>query len=263
MKYCKIILSVVFLVSLLVNAQDVVKKSFYPDGKLKSVISYSDTIRSGTAKFYYENGNLKEERNYVNGRVDGTVKLYHKNGKLSEIFSIIDGKREGPTSLFDSTGTYVSDIDYTSGKQDERSLDMDSSEKLDSSFEVKNYSVRNTTNQRTGPPDLTDIQSSSDPAYFAKLDVEPRPVGGMAAINSRLVYPDEVLKNNVHGTVEVLIFINEKGDVDEMTVVKGIDKECDEAAKNAIRYIKFHPGFIKGSPVKSQLKISIEFKSYR
>lgn len=263
MKYCNVILSLFFLASFLVKAQDVVKKSFYPGGKLKSEISYSDSVRNGTAKFYYENGNLKEERNYINGKVDGTIKLYHKNGKLSEMFSLIDGKREGPTSLFDSTGTYISDIDYTSGKQDERSLDMDSSEKLDSSFEVKNYSIRNSANQRTGPPDLTDIQSSSDPVYFAKLDVEPRPVGGMAAINSRLVYPDEVLKNNVHGTVEVLTFINEKGDIDEMTVVKGIDKECNEAAKNAIRYTKFHPGFIKGTPVKSQLKILIEFKGYR
>ena len=48
-----------------------------------------------------------------------------------------------------------------------------------------------------------------------------------------------------------------------MTVIKGLSQGCNKAAKNAIRYTKFHPGFIKGAPVKSQLKISIEFKSFR
>ena len=262
MRYYIIVLLIFFTVIQL-RAQSSIKKSFYPDGKLKSEISYSDSIRDGAAKFYYESGNLKEERNYVNGKVEGTVKLYHKNGKLSEIFSLIDGKRDGQTSLFDSTGAYISDISYTSGKQKERSLDMASSEKLDSSFEGPHLSLKNLDTKKSGPPDLVDIQSSSDPAYFINLDVEPRPVGGMAGIYSRLVYPDDVLKNETQGTVVVLTFINEKGDVDEMTVIKGLDKECNEAAKNAIRYTKFHPGFIKGAPVKSQLKISIEFKGYK
>ena len=263
MKCYLIIFLVILLAGILVNAQDIVKKSFYPGGKLKSEISYSDSIRNGPAKFYYENGNLKEERNYASGRVEGTVKLYHKNGKLSEMFSIIDGKRNGPTSLFDSSGSYIGNISYTSGKQDERSLDMDSSEKLDSSFEDKNYITKNSDTKKSAPPSSIDIQKSSDPAYFVKLDVEPRPVGGMLGIYGKLVYPLEVLKDKVKGTVEVLTFINEKGDVDEMTVIKGIDPRCDEAAKNAIRYTKFHPGFLNGAPVKSQLKISIEFKSFR
>jgi TonB family protein len=262
MRYYIIVL-LIFLAVIQLRAQSSIKKSFYPDGKLKSEISYSDSIRDGAAKFYYENGNLKEERNYVNGKVEGTVQLYHKNGKLSEIFSLIDGKRDGTTSLFDSTGTFTNDISYTSGKRDKRSLNMDSSEKLDSSFEGKKPSLRNLNTEKSGPPDLVDIQSSSDPAYFVKLDVESRPVGGMAGIYSRLVYPDEVLKNKIQGTVVVLTFINERGDVDEMTVIKGLDNECNEAAKNAIRYTKFHPGFIKGAPVKSQLKISIDFIGYR
>ena len=262
MKLLAIILVLFSLYTSSIFAQSYVVKSYYPSGKLQSEISFTDSLRDGPAKFYYENGNLKEERNYQTGRVEGTIRLYHKNGNLSEVFSIIDGVREGPTSLYDSKGNYVGDISYTSGKQDVQNSDMESSEKLDSSFEKMSYDIANSGTGREGPPASIGMQNN-DPAFFAKLDVEPSPVGGMADIYSKLVYPEEALKNNIKGLVEVLTFIDENGNVVDMAVIKGLGHGCDEAAKNAIRYTKFHPGFIKGTPVKSQLKISIQFKSYK
>jgi TonB family protein len=245
------------------SAQSYVVKSYYPSGKLQSEISFSDSLRDGLSKFYYENGNLKEERNYENGRVEGTIKLYYPNGNLSEVFSIIDGKREGPTSLYDSTGNYIGDVSYAAGKQDVQNSEIESSEKLDSSFENNSYSIGNNDSKRSGPPGLINVPSSGDPAYFVKLDVEPKPIGGMADIYSKLVYPQEALKNKIHGTVEVLTFIDENGNVADMAMIKGLGYGCDEAAKKAILYTKFYPGFIKGVPVKSQLKISVEFKDYK
>ena len=259
MKQSVIILALFFLPTPYLSAQNYVVKSYYPSGKLQSEISFTDSLRDGLAKFYYENGNLKEERNYQNGRVEGTVKLYHRNGNLSEVFSIIDGTRVGPTSLYDSTGNYIRDISYTSGKQEVQNSYLESSEKLDSSFEYMSHKIGNSGTGRAGPP-TSMVKQSNDPAYFVKLDVEPSPVGGMADIYSKLVYPEEALKNNIHGLVEVLTFIDENGNVVDMAVIKGLGYGCDEAAKNAIRYTKFHPGFIKGAPVKSQLKISIQFK---
>jgi TonB family protein len=257
-----IILFLLCLPTAFLLAQSYVVKSYYPSGELKSEIFFSDSLRDGPAKYYYKNGNLKEERNYQNGRIEGTIKFYHENGNLSEVFSIIDGKREGPTSLYDSTGNYVGDISYTSGKQEAQNSYMESSEKLDSSFDDMNYANGNSNSRGAGPPNSLGMQSS-DPAYFVRLDVEPKPVGGMTDIYSKLVYPEEALKNNIHGIVEVLTFIDENGNVADMAVIKGLGYGCDEAAKNAIRYTKFHPGFIKGVPVKSQLKISIEFKGYK
>ena len=157
MKFYLIIL-LVFIFADLVNSQNIAKKTFYSNGKLKSEISYADSIRNGVARFYYENSNLKEERNYVNGRVDGTVKLYHKNGKVSEIFSIINGKREGSTSIFDSTGSYVGSIAYTSGKQETQKIDLTSSEKSDSSFTVKIEELKHPKSHGSGPPKLMEEQ---------------------------------------------------------------------------------------------------------
>jgi TonB family protein len=262
MKLLAIILVLFSLYTSSLLAQSYVVKSYYLSGKLQSEISFTDSLRDGPAKFYYENGNLREERNYQNGRVEGTIRIYHENGNLSKVFSIIDGVREGPTSLYDSTGNYDGDISYTSGKQDVQNSDMESSEKLDSSFERMRYDIGNSGTGRAGPP-TSMVMQNNDPAFFAKLDVEPRPVGGMADIYSKLVYPEEALKNNIQGLVEVLTFIDENGNVVDMVVIKGLGYGCDEAAKNAIRYTKFHPGFIKGVPVKSQLKIPIQFKSYK
>jgi TonB family protein len=257
------IISILFILCISsLFAQSYVAKSYYPSGKLKSEISFTDSLRDGLAKFYYENGNLKEERNYQNGRVEGTIKLYHENGNLSKVFSIIDGVREGATSLYDSAGNYTGDISYTSGKQDVQNSDIESSEKLDSSFEKMSYDIGNSATGRAGPPASMDTQNN-DPAFFAKLDIEPNPVGGMKDIYSKLVYPEEAFKNNIKGLVEVLTFIDENGNVVDMIVIKGLGYGCDEAAKNAIRYTKFHPGFIKGVPVKSQLKISIQFNGYK
>lgn len=259
MKYCLIIFIITFITSVGINAQNFVKKFYYPDGKLQSQITYSDTVRDGDAKFYYENGNLKEDRNYVNGRIDGTVKLYHENGTLSEIYSIIDGKREGPTSVFDSTGNYLNDISYTSGKQEARNIELVSSQKSDSSFTARIDELKHSDHPGTGPPKLMEAQSNDDPTFFIKLDVQPRPISGMNDIYKKLVYPDEARKNNIKGRVDVLTFIDASGKVVDMTVIKGLGYGCDESAENAIRYTKFYPGLIKGKPVKSQLKISINF----
>ncbi len=259
MKYLLIIALVIFLDVKNINAQNYVKKNFYPSGKLQSEITYTDSIRDGQSKFYYENGNLKEERNYVNGKVDGTVKHYHENGTLAEIFSIIDGKREGPTSVYDSTGNYVNDISFTSGKQDVRSIELVSTQKSDSIFSARIDELKHSDSRGSNPPKLMEAQSNNDPAFYIKVDVEAKPIGGINDIYKKLVYPEEARENNIKGKVEVLIFIDEYGSVVDMTVIRRLGYGCDEAAKNAIKYTKFYPGLIKGIPVKSQLKLSIAF----
>ena len=244
------------------NAQNNVKKEYYPNGKLKSEIGFSDSLRDGEAKFYYENGNLKEERNYVNGRVEGIVKLYRENGKLSELFTITDGKREGPASLFDSTGNYVKDINFAGGIQSVAEGKQEAVEKKDSSFIARIEQLKHSSAEPAIPPQLSGEQRKDDPAFFISLDVPPKPIGGMAVIYKKLVYPQEAREDNIEGTVEVLALIDEEGNVVDTKVIKGLGHGCDESAQTAIRYTKFAPGFIKGNPVKSQLKISIEFKSY-
>lgn len=236
-------------------------KNYYPNGKLKSAITFSDSVRDGEAKFYYENGNLKEERTYVNGKIDGTVKLYYGNGKTAEIFTITNGKRDGQVSLFDTNGVYLKDVDFTEGKL-VISENKTAAEKTDSSYTAKTGELKQNNIQPIMPPKLSGGIVENDSAYFIDVDVKPKPAGGMAIIYKKLVYPQEARDKKIEGIVNALVFIDKMGNVNDAKVIKGIGYGCDESALTAIKRTRFDPALIKGNPVKSQLTISLEFKSY-
>jgi protein TonB len=99
-----------------------------------------------------------------------------------------------------------------------------------------------------------------DDEYSIAADEFPNPVGGMAAIDKFIVYPAIAQQSGVHGKVYVLAYINEKGNVDDVKLVKGIGAGCDEAVIAAIKKSKFIPGKIKGVNVKTKLTIPITFK---
>jgi protein TonB len=52
----------------------------------------------------------------------------------------------------------------------------------------------------------------------------------MEGLYKNISYPDVAKKAGVSGKVYLLAFINERGDVDNVKVIKGIGGGCDEAA---------------------------------
>lgn len=236
-------------------AQNGLVKSYYDNGKLKSEINFSDSVREGEAIFYYENGNVKEELSYVNGKVDGLVKVYNEQGEMKEMFNIEDGKREGPTSLFDSSGVYVSDITFENGKLivEDNSNPVEESKSPGKIVETKKNKIGNL-------PPLVEENLESDPAYYLTPEVKPEPVGGMDSLQKRLFYPSLAKKKEIEGTVKILAFIDKNGNVTKAAVTEGIGYGCDESARNAIYYSRFKPGLIRGKPVNVQMVIPVEFK---
>jgi len=93
-----------------------------------------------------------------------------------------------------------------------------------------------------------------------KLDKEPWPVGGIQGIMEKVVYPEEAKKNKVQGKVYVKAIINEKGDVEKVTIEKGENNLLEEAALKAIKATKFTPGELKGKKVKAEVVIPVMFK---
>ena len=96
--------------------------------------------------------------------------------------------------------------------------------------------------------------------YKPFAEVPPEPVGGFEAIYKKIKYPDLAQKAGVQGKVYLLVFINEKGSVDDVKVVKGIGAGCDEAAITAIKGTQFSPGKDKGVPIKTKLSMPVTFK---
>lgn len=74
------------------NAEEKVITEKYPDGKLKSEITYKGEVLHGPLKTYFKNGKLKEEGSYSDGRKNGTWKTYYPDGKVSREYTYEKGK---------------------------------------------------------------------------------------------------------------------------------------------------------------------------
>lgn len=96
--------------------------------------------------------------------------------------------------------------------------------------------------------------------YLAVAEKMPTIKGGMKEIYEKVEYPKLAQEAGVQGKVYLLIYINEKGNVDKAEVVKGIGAGCDEAAIAAIKKCEFSPAVIKGKPVKVKMAIPVQFK---
>ncbi len=107
---------------------------------------------------------------------------------------------------------------------------------------------------------FTTISYSQEDPYLPFAQVMPEPVGGLAAIYKHIVYPEIAQKAGIEGKVYVLVYVNEKGGVDDVKVLKGIGAGCNEAAIDGIKAVKFTPGKNNGAPVKTKLSLSINFK---
>ncbi len=96
--------------------------------------------------------------------------------------------------------------------------------------------------------------------YFVAVEQMPSPIGGLKAIQKKIVYPGSAKDEGIEGRVYIHAFINEKGTVDRAKVLKGIGGGCDQAALKAVEETKFTPGRQRGKTVKTQVSIPIIFK---
>lgn len=96
--------------------------------------------------------------------------------------------------------------------------------------------------------------------FLIAAEVMPEPIGGINAIQSKIIYPDEAKIKKVEGKVYVRAFIDENGNVVGTQLMKGIGSGCDETAMKAIEQTKFKPASQNGTPVKVQVSIPIVFK---
>ena len=264
----KIVLSIILILnSFDAFAQIDSVKTFYPNGKLESVVLYEKNVRQGEAIFYWKNGNIKEKRNYVNDKVFGTVTTYFENGKIKELYSIEDGRRDGPATYYDSTGNVLEDVVFENGVRSGQDFLLigeyreEDYQKLLAKWKEQQLKKKNEKDELNLPPvqeDKTDLDD--DPAYYNNVEVMPAPIGGMNTIYKKLVYPKEAIENKIEGTVKIQVFIEKNGEVSSAQVVEGIGYGCDENARLSVYYTRFKPGLQKGKRIKVQMVIPIEFK---
>ena len=110
------------------------------------------------------------------------------------------------------------------------------------------------------PPPKVEKKVDEEPQYFVAVEEMPEPIGGIQAIQSKIVYPEIAKRAGIEGKVYVLAFVDETGTVTKAEIIKGLGAGLDEAALNAVKATKFKPGKQRGKPVKVQVSIPIVFK---
>ena len=96
--------------------------------------------------------------------------------------------------------------------------------------------------------------------YYNSVEEMPSPIGGLSAIDRKVIYPKKARKAGVQGTVYIKTYVNTTGEVTKTVILKGIGSGCDEAAQKAVFNTKFSPGRMYGKPVNVQIIVPVTFE---
>jgi TonB family protein len=100
---------------------------------------------------------------------------------------------------------------------------------------------------------------------FTVVDVVPEFDGGhdkmVDFLQSNLVYPAEARMQGIEGTVYVQFVVEKDGAISNVTVIRGIDERCDQAAQNVVKsFPNWKPGQQQGKDVRVRFVLPVRFK---
>ena len=96
--------------------------------------------------------------------------------------------------------------------------------------------------------------------FFIVVENMPQLIGGLGKLQSQVTYPEMARRAGIEGRVTIQFIVNERGQVENPRVVRGIGGGCDEEALKAVSKARFTPGLQRGRPVKVQYSLPIVFR---
>lgn len=105
---------------------------FYPDSTVQERANYVNDTMQGECIQYYPNGKVSLRSNYLNGKVNGKFELYFLTGLIKYSGQYINDKKEGLWLIYQNDGTIKYRITYHDGITNDRQMDIDESDFLDS-----------------------------------------------------------------------------------------------------------------------------------
>ncbi len=112
------------------------------------------------------------------------------------------------------------------------------------------------------PEDETPVETVEE--VFTIVESMPEPAGGYEAfykfVNKKLKYPGKARRMSIEGTVYMSFVVNEKGEMTDIKIAKGIGAGCDEEVLRIFQNPpKWVPGKQRGVPVKVNKIMPIKF----
>jgi antitoxin component YwqK of YwqJK toxin-antitoxin module len=100
------------------NLKEGLWKRYWPNGKLKTEITYAQGHPQGWYRTYYDTGVTEEEGGWWNSRNTGYFKRWHTNGNAQQMFNFNNsGKREGLQRYFYENGNIELEVFMVNGTE--------------------------------------------------------------------------------------------------------------------------------------------------
>ncbi|PTM14376.1 MAG: energy transducer TonB [Bacteroidetes bacterium] len=96
--------------------------------------------------------------------------------------------------------------------------------------------------------------------FFIVVENQPELIGGIGGLQKKIRYPEMARRAGIEGRVYVQFIVNERGEVENPVIIRGIGGGADEEALRVVREAKFRPGLQRGRPVRVQFSLPIVFK---
>jgi len=125
---------------------------------------------------------------------------------------------------------------------------------IDAEFELDEYVAL------PPPPAPVENEKEEEEEIFVVVEQPPVLIGGLRALQSKVVYPNVAIEAGIEGRVIVEFVISKEGSVSNTRVIRGIGAGCDEEAVRVINTAKFVAGLQRGKPVQVRYTIPILFK---
>lgn len=192
-------------------------------------------IRNGMFTYYEKNGKIKSRGLYRNDKKTGEWQEFYPEGQLYF------------TQTFDKKSRIVGNftIYYPDGKT--RRSDF--------------YSKGEFQNGKCF------TASGSDTTWFPYRISAEYPGGEVARqrfLAENCVYPKEALNQGIRGTVYISFVISSKGDVEEVTLLKGVSKSIDDEALRVVKMMpRWKPGMQDGKSARVVFNMPVYFKLIR
>lgn len=110
------------------------------------------------------------------------------------------------------------------------------------------------------PANKKEEKKEEEENFFVVVEEMPELIGGIQALQQKIEYPERARKAGIEGKVIIQFIVNEKGEVENPRVIRGIGGGCDEEALRVVKQAHFKPGKQRGTPVRVQYSLPIFFK---
>jgi antitoxin component YwqK of YwqJK toxin-antitoxin module len=114
------------------NMRNGLSLKFYPDSTIAEKVFYVNNLKQGEWIQYYPKGSVCLKSTYLNGNINGQFQVWFENGKLEFSGQYKDDSRDGLWYIYNKDGSLKYKMEYADGTTQDRQMDIDESEYLDS-----------------------------------------------------------------------------------------------------------------------------------